>query len=59
MVKDETYAFSFDALTSPATAAGVKIVIQGGPDISYAEFLPAKKGSADPRRAALRLHLHL
>lgn len=43
MVEGETYAFSYDALTSPATAANVKIVIQGGPDINYAEFFPGKK----------------
>lgn len=48
MVKGETYAFSFDALTSPATTAEIKIVIQGGPDINYAEFLPAKKGPLTP-----------
>lgn len=43
MVKGETYAFSFDALTTPATTGNVRVVIQGGPDINYAEFLPAAK----------------
>ena len=43
MVKGETYAFSFEALTVPATTSNVKIVIQGGQDINYAEFLPADK----------------
>lgn len=49
MVKGETYAFSFDALTAPATTATVKFIVQGGPDINYAEFFPAKKVPLTPQ----------
>lgn len=52
MVEGETYAFSYEALTSPATAANVKIVIQGGPEINYAEFLPGKKDKLNPEPAS-------
>ena len=48
MVEGQTYAFSFQALTEPATAANVKVTVQGGADINYAEFLPAEKVSLTP-----------
>ena len=48
MVAGETYAFSFEAMTEPATTSDVKVTIQGGADINYAEFLPAEKIALTP-----------
>ncbi len=48
MVAGETYAFHYEALTVPATTANVRVVIQGGPDINYAEFLPSQKHPLTP-----------
>ncbi|WP_254666287.1 cellulase N-terminal Ig-like domain-containing protein [Humibacillus sp. DSM 29435] len=48
MVAGEIYAFHYEALTVPATTAEVRVLIQGGPDINYAEFLPSQKHPLTP-----------
>ncbi|NHA68803.1 glycoside hydrolase family 9 protein [Phycicoccus flavus] len=53
MVEGETYAFSATILSEPATAANIRIVIQGGPDINYAEFLTARKVPLTPEPRAV------
>ncbi len=52
MLEGETYAFSFEALAEPANSSNLRVVVQGGEDIGYREFLPAKKLALteDPQR---------
>ncbi|MGL5865807.1 MAG: glycoside hydrolase family 9 protein [Dermatophilaceae bacterium] len=48
MREGETYAFSASILSDPATSGTVRIAIQGGEDINYAEFMPARKVPLTP-----------
>ncbi|NIZ93303.1 glycoside hydrolase family 9 protein [Kineococcus rubinsiae] len=43
LVKGEQYALSFRARSTPATQGPVRVVVQGGPDVNYQQFLPAVK----------------
>ncbi|WP_369069847.1 glycoside hydrolase family 9 protein [Kineococcus terrestris] len=43
LVEGETYRLSFRARTTPATEGPVRVVVQGGPDVNYQQFLPAAK----------------
>ena len=54
LLAGETYAFTADVLTNPATDGPVRIVIQGGPDVNYRQFLPAKKVPLTPEAQTLR-----
>ncbi|WP_299037981.1 glycoside hydrolase family 9 protein [uncultured Pseudokineococcus sp.] len=44
----ETYRLSMEALTEPATAANVRVVVQAGADLNYLQFLPAQKLALTP-----------
>ncbi len=43
MLAGETYRLSYDILSTPATEANVRVVVQAGPDQNYTQFLPAQK----------------
>jgi endoglucanase len=43
LVKGEEYRLSFKAKATPGIQGPVRVVIQGGPDINYEQFLPAQK----------------
>ncbi|MEJ5946417.1 glycoside hydrolase family 9 protein [Pseudokineococcus basanitobsidens] len=44
----ETYRLTMEALTQPATAANVRVVLQAGADLNYLQFLPAQKLALTP-----------
>ncbi len=48
MVAGETYELRLDALTEPANASNVRVIVQGGADINYEQFLPAVKVPLTP-----------
>ncbi|GAA2032156.1 glycoside hydrolase family 9 protein [Pseudokineococcus marinus] len=48
MEAGETYRLTFEALTEPATAANVRVVVQAGADLNYLPFLPARKLALTP-----------
>ena len=48
IVAGETYELSFTALADPATSGGVRVIIQGGPDVNYAAYLPAERPAFTP-----------
>ena len=48
VVAGETYRLSLEALTEPATAANVRVVLQAGADLNYLQFLPASKLALSP-----------
>ncbi|NAZ83769.1 glycosyl hydrolase family 5 [Kineococcus sp. R8] len=43
LVAGETYRLSFRARSTPATQGPVRVVVQGGADVGYQQFLPAVK----------------
>ncbi len=43
LLAGETYELAFTILGAPATEGNVRVVVQGGPDVGYAQFLPARK----------------
>ncbi len=43
LVAGETYRLSFRARTTPATEGPVRVLVQGGEDVNYQQFLPADK----------------
>ncbi|MBB2902162.1 endoglucanase [Kineococcus radiotolerans] len=43
LTEGETYKLSFRARTTPATTGPVRVVVQGGADVNYQQFLPAEK----------------
>jgi len=45
LVKGESYRLSFRARSTPATQGPVRVVVQGGADVNYEQFLPATKPS--------------
>lgn len=44
----ETYELSFEALSEPANDVNLQVVVQGGPDINYKQFLPAQRLTLSP-----------
>lgn len=48
LMAGETYQLTFEALTSPATTSNVRLIVQGGPDVNYKQFLPAQRLALDP-----------
>ncbi|MFC3689799.1 glycoside hydrolase family 9 protein [Aquipuribacter hungaricus] len=52
LVAGETYELAFTILSTPATEGNVRVVVQGGPDVSYTQFLPARKPAltGEPQR---------
>lgn len=53
LLAGETYALSLEALASPATSANVRLIVQGGPDVNYKQFLPAQKLALTPAPTTL------
>jgi len=45
LVKGESYRLTFRARSTPATQGPVRVVVQGGADVNYEQFLPATKPS--------------
>ncbi|HEX8496111.1 MAG TPA: glycoside hydrolase family 9 protein [Actinomycetales bacterium] len=43
LVAGENYRLTFRARSNPATEGPVRVVVQGGPDVNYEQFLPADK----------------
>ncbi|GAB3242708.1 cellulase [Kineococcus gypseus] len=43
LIAGEEYHLSFRARATPATEGPVRVIVQGGADVNYLEFLPAKK----------------
>ena len=54
LLAGETYALSFSALTTPAAAANVRVVVQGGPDVNYFQFLTAQRPALTAEPQELR-----
>ncbi len=45
LVAGEDYRLSFRAKATPTLQGPVRVVVQGGPDVNYEQFLPAQKPS--------------
>jgi len=43
LLAGETYELAFTILSTPATEGNVRVVVQGGADVNYTQFLPARK----------------
>ena len=43
LVAGEDYKLTFRARSAPATEGPVRVIIQGGPDVNYKQFLPGAK----------------
>ncbi|WP_432520857.1 glycoside hydrolase family 9 protein [Kineococcus sp. SYSU DK006] len=43
LVAGESYKLTFRARSTPATSGPVRVVVQGGADVNYQQFLPADK----------------
>jgi endoglucanase len=48
LVKGEQYRLSFRARSDPGTQGPVRVVVQGGADVNYQQFLPAVKPTFTP-----------
>lgn len=52
LLAGETYELAFTILSTPATEGNIRVVVQGGPDVNYTQFLPARKPAlgTEPQR---------